>query len=124
MKYIISIANNGYISSIGYGIGANKELKNFSEIDFNFLDAYKYNELKCIAILDEAKKEEIIKERNAHKKEEEHAKEISEQTLRLAEMFVAMGVNANDFMDRLDAQTLYTALMTDTLIESEETLDE
>ena len=71
--------------------------------------------------LDEVKKDELIKEKE---KEEKRRADINEQTLRLAEMFVEMGVDANEFIDRLDAQTLYTALMTDTLIESEDNLNE
>lgn len=61
------------------------------------------------------KYEELLKLNGVEDKVEEK-KEIDEQTLRMAQMFVDMGVNVDDFLDRLDAQSLYTALMTDSLL--------
>lgn len=65
------------------------------------------------------KYEELLKLNGVEDKVEEK-KEIDEQTLRMAQMFVDMGVNVDDFLDRLDAQSLYTALMTDSLLPEEE----
>lgn len=66
------------------------------------------------------KYEELLKLNGVEDKVEEK-KEIDEQTLRMAQMFVDMGVNVDDFLDRMDAQLLYTSLLTDTLLpESEE----
>ena len=64
------------------------------------------------------KYEELLKLNGVEDKVEEK-KEIDEQTLRMAQMFVDMGVNVDDFLDRIDAQLLYTSLMTDTLLEEE-----
>lgn len=52
--------------------------------------------------------------------EVEKKKAEDEQTRKLAKMFVDMGVNVDDFLDRLDAQSLYTALMTDSLLPDDE----
>ena len=70
---------------------------------------------------DEEKKAEVIK---AKEEEEHHEEAVESQTRNLAEMFVASGENSTDFMERIDAQVLYSALMTDTLIESEVEVDE
>ena len=84
-------------------------------MEMEFLNCY-YME-NGVLVLDETKKADIIAQKEA---EETHQENIDEQTLRLAQMFVDMGVNVDDFLDRLDAQMLYTSLMTDTLLPDEE----
>lgn len=69
------------------------------------------------------KYEELLKLNGVEDKVEEK-KEIDEQTLRMAQMFVDMGVNVDDFLDRMDAQLLYTSLLTDTLLPDDEVVVE
>lgn len=128
MKVVINTDSNSYITDFFL---VNDDYVGAYDIDIyqydvNHINCYKF--ISNTLILDDVKLEKVLeeeeKQRKEEEKKEEEAKKINEQTLRLAEMFVAMGVNSNDFMDRLDAQTLYTALMTDTLIESEENTNE
>lgn len=88
-------------------------------MDLSHLTCYKL--VDGSLIFDEEKKEEIIR---AREEEEHHEEAVETQTRNLAEMFVASGENSTDFMERIDAQVLYSALMTDTLIESEVEVDE
>lgn len=90
--YIIGITDDGYIGSIGTGKGASQEIANFDEIDLAYLSAYKL--VGNIAVLDEAKRQELISE--------EEAREL-EPT----------------WQERMEAQMLYTALMTETLVEGD-----
>lgn len=113
MKYKLLLDENDYL--VGFVHTASSEDTyelDTSRIDSSYLNCYKL--VDGTLIFDEEKKAELIKEEET---KEKHSEEISEQTLRLAEMFVANGINADDFMDRIDAQVLYTALMTDTLVE-------
>lgn len=115
MLYKLTLDENGYLLNVNHtGTSEDTYEINLTEIDLEFLNCYK--PVDGVLIFDEEKKEMVIRHKKA---EEKHEADISEQTLRLAQMFVDLGVNADDFMDRIDAQTLYTALMTDTLIEED-----
>lgn len=119
MLYKITLDENGYLLDYSFS-GTEEDIYEIpSSFNSEFMNCYK--PVDGVLIFDEEKKEMLIRQREA---EEKHEADINEQTLKMAQMFVTMGVNADDFLDRIDAQTLYTALMTDTLIESEETLDE
>lgn len=120
MKYYVELDENDYLLSF-MKTDTDKddtELEPLS-MDLAHLNCYHYDAGEVT--LDEVKYAEVL----AREKEADtHQENIDAQTLKMAEMFVKMGVNVDDFLDRLDAQVLYSALMTDTLIESEEEVDE
>ena len=114
------IIENDYLTGFVHTGTAEDTFELFpSSMDLSHLTCYKL--VDGSLIFDEEKKEEID---NAERQREEHEANVEAQTKNLAEMFVASGESSTDFINRIDAQTLYTALMTDTLIESEEEVDE
>ena len=117
MLYTLNLDENNYLLSIAHTQNDYFEIEDISSLD-NHLNAYHLVDESLV--LDEIKLAEIIAEETAkeeaERQAEQHKADIDEQTLRLAQMFVDMGVNVDDFLDRLDAQSLYTALMTDSLL--------
>lgn len=91
VKYTLFLDRNNYVTSIGHSKNDNIEL-NLTDIDLNYISAYRYinNEL----ILDEDKKQQLIDEEEAEK----HI--------------------PTDF-EKLEAQVMYTAMITDTLLDEE-----
>lgn len=89
MKYTLNLDSNNYVLSIAHTANDNVEL-DLSQVDLRYLTAYQVVDGKLV--LDGAKKQAII--------EAEKAREKMPTQL-----------------DRIEAQALYTALMTDTLIE-------
>lgn len=90
--YTVNLDKDNFILSISHTKNDNVNL-NLEEIDLHYLNAYQLISGK--AVLNEEKKAELIKEEEEQKRrEEEPTRE-----------------------DKLEAQTLYTAMMTDTLLE-------
>ena len=116
MLYKLVLDNDNYL--LGFQItGTYEDTYELepSTLDLDFMMCYKF--IDGSLVFDEEKKALMIAEDEA---KEKHEANINTQTRNLAEMFVASGENSTDFMERIDAQVLYSALMTDTLIESEE----
>lgn len=119
MKYKIYLDENDYLTGFEHtGTEADTFELDPTAMSLDYLNCYHL--VDGSLWFDEEKYEEVVKEQE---EEEKHSKEISEQTLRLAELFVTNGINADDFLDRLDAQVLYTSLMTDTLLPEEDDED-
>ena len=90
--YTVNLDKDNFILSISHTKNDNVNL-NLEEMDLHYLNAYQLISGK--AVLNEEKKAELIKEEEEQKRrEEEPTRE-----------------------DKLEAQTLYTAMMTDTLLE-------
>lgn len=90
--FTLNLDENNYVLSIAHTPHDDVAL-DLSEIELEYLNAYQYIGGKLV--LDSAKKAEMIAEEEERKrKEEEPSRE-----------------------DRLEAQALYTAMMTDTLLE-------
>ena len=89
MKYTLNLDTNNYVLSIAHTANDNAEL-DLSQVDPRYLNAYQLVDGNLV--LDEAKKQALI--------EAEKAREETPTQL-----------------DRIEAQVLYTALMTDTMIE-------
>lgn len=92
MLYTLNLSKNNYVLSIAHTKNDNVEL-NLSNIDLKYLHAYQYVD-GCL-ILDKTKKAELIDE---EKKREEEAKKPTH-------------------LETIEAQVIYTALMTDTILE-------
>ena len=90
--YTLNLDTNNYVLSIAHTPNDNIEL-DLSTIDLAYLNAYQY--LDGELILDETKKAELVEE---EKKREEEAKKPTQ-------------------LETIEAQVLYTALMTDTMLE-------
>lgn len=115
MKYKLNLDENNYLTGFVH-TGTIKDTYEMSPsiMELDFVNCYRL--VDDVLFFDAEKKAEIIK---AREEKENYEKSIDEQTLRLAQMFVEMGVNVDDFLDRLDAQILYTSLMTDTLLDED-----
>lgn len=113
MKYTIITDENKYLLELS--INANGVEVPEEVLTSKHINCWKY--VKKTFTFDVEKDAELTKE---EAEEEKHEKEISAQTLKLAEMFVDMGIDADTFLSRIDAQVLYSALMTDTLLEDED----
>lgn len=90
--YTLNLDKNNYVLSIANTTNDNIEL-DLSTIDLNYLNAYQY--LDGELVLDETKKAELVEE---EKKREEEEKKPTQ-------------------LETIEAQVLYTALMTDTMLE-------
>lgn len=90
--YTINLDKNNYVLSIAHTSRDNIEI-DLSNIDLSYLNAYQY--LNGELILNETKKAELIEE---EKKRQEEAKKPTQ-------------------METIEAQVMYTALMTDTMLE-------
>lgn len=88
-KYTLNLDTNNYVLSIAHTSNDNIEL-DLLQVDLRYLNAYKFIDGKIV--LDGTKKQAII--------EAENAREETPTQL-----------------DRIEAQVLYTALMTDTTLE-------
>ncbi|MBQ2658646.1 MAG: hypothetical protein IJF87_08775 [Erysipelotrichaceae bacterium] len=93
-NYVVETDSDGYITSFYVPVEetGNEYTFDGSELELEFLNAYKIQ--NRVPVLDQAKKEEIIAEREA---------EAQRPTQ----------------LDIVEAQVTYTALMTDTLLEEE-----
>lgn len=90
--YTLNLDENNYVLSIAHTPHDDVAL-DLSEVELKYLNAYQY--ISGQLILDPVRKAEIIaEEEERRRKEEEPSRD-----------------------DRLEAQTLYTAMMTDTLLE-------
>lgn len=114
MKYSIIVDENKYLVSCSH-TNTDKDIYEIENLEKEYINCYKL--VDDILVLDEEKKALIIAEEEAR---ETHEKNINAQTRNLAEMFVDMGIDADTFLSRIDAQVLYSALMTDTLLEDED----
>ena len=85
-KYIVSMTDDGYIGTIGTGTNASQEIANFDEIDFEFLNAYRFD--GNMAVLDENKKAEIIAERE-QREQAEHQPSDAERIKALEDQLAA-----------------------------------
>lgn len=92
MLYTLSLNKNNYVLSIAHTKNDNVEL-NLSNIDLKYLHAYRY--VNGSLVLDKTKKAELIDE---EKKREEEAKKPTK-------------------LETIEAQVIYTALMSDTILE-------
>lgn len=90
--YTLNLDKNNYVLSIAHTSRDNIEI-DLSNIDLSYLNAYQY--LNGELILNETKKAELIEE---EKKRQEEAKKPTQ-------------------METIEAQVMYTALMTDTMLE-------
>lgn len=89
MLYTLNFDTNNYVLSIAHTANDNAEL-DLSQVDLRYLNAYQFVDGELV--LDEAKKQAIIE---AEKAREETPTQF----------------------DRIEAQVLYTAMMTDTILE-------
>lgn len=113
MKYKLLLDENNYLMGFVHTETSEDTYEmNPSMMELDYLNCYKLTD--GVLVLDEEKKAEIIAEKEA---KEEHEEKVEAQTRNLAEMFISSGEDSTDFMDRIDAQVLYTALMTDSLID-------
>lgn len=92
MLYTLNLDKNNYVLSIAHTKNDNVEL-NLSNIDLKYLHAYRYVDESLV--LDKTKKAELIDE---EKKREEESKKPT-------------------MLETIEAQMIYTALMTDTILE-------
>ena len=90
--YTLNLDLDNYVLSISHTPNDNIEL-DLSSVDLTYLNAYQYSDGELV--LDEVKKAELVEE---EKKREEEARKPTQ-------------------METIEAQVLYTALMTDTMIE-------
>lgn len=95
MLYTLNLDNENYVLSVAHTKNDNVEL-DLTKIELQYLNAYQFINNKLV--LDKEKRAEIIKEEEERKRQEE----------------------LPTFEEKIEAQVLYTALMTDTLLESEE----
>lgn len=93
-KYTLNLDLNKYVLSIAHTPNDNIEL-DLSTIDLSYLNAYQY--LDGVLVLDEAKKTLLFEQ---EKKREEEAKKPTQ-------------------LETIEAQVLYIAMITDTLIGGE-----
>ena len=115
MKYEIYLDDENYITGFCHFANERDVVEIPKEVTTSdHLNCWKYE--NNTFTFDEDKKEKEDAEAEA---EAERQSAKSEQTDAIAERFVDDGESANDFFDRLDAQTLYTALCTGTIIEGE-----
>lgn len=116
MKYKLLLDENNFLLGFVHTNTSEDTYEmNPSTMELDYLNCYKLTD--GVLVLDEEKKAAIIAEEEA---KEEHEEKVEAQTRNLAEMFISNGEDSTDFMDRIDAQVLYTALMTDSLIEEGE----
>lgn len=92
--YTVNLDKDNFILSISHTKNDNVNL-NLDEMDLHYLNAYQLISGK--AVLNEEKKAELIKEEEEQKKREEEPTDI----------------------ERLEAQILWTAMETDTLLEEQ-----
>ena len=92
MLYTLNLDKNNYVLSIAHTPNDNIEL-DLSSIDLTYLNAYQY--LYGKLVLDETKKAKIVEEENKRKEESKKPTQL----------------------ETIEAQVLYTALMTDTMLE-------
>lgn len=90
-KYTLNLGANNYVLSVSHTANDDTEL-DLSQVDLRYLIAYQFVDGKMV--LDKAKKQAII--------EAEKAREKTPTQI-----------------DRIEAQVLYTALMTDTILKEE-----
>lgn len=113
MKYTIITDENKYLLELS--INANGVEVPEEVLKSKHINCWKYE--NNVFTFDAEKDAELTRE---EAEEEEHKAKIDAQTKNIAEMFVDMGIDADTFLSRIDAQVLYSALMTDTLLEDED----
>lgn len=91
-KYTLNLDENNYVLSIAHTANDNVEL-DLSKLELEYLNAYQY--LSGKMILDNVRKQELIEEEEERKRKEEEPTPF----------------------DVVEAQTFYTAMMTDTMLE-------
>ena len=91
MLYTVNLDNDNFILSVAHTSNDNTEL-DLESMELDFLNAYQLINGQCV--LNQEKKEEIIAEREAEEK-------------------------VPTWNETIEAQVLYTAMITDTLLEEE-----